>query len=111
MLFTDGAPTNSQEEIEALDNQIQQMSDAKKFVFIPFGVGNADMQMLAKLASQTADERLKNKAVAYKMKDITKFSEVFAFVSASIGAAIGQGGNVTAQLDTNTAQAISFPLN
>lgn len=111
VLFTDGAPTNSQEEIEALDNQIQQMSDAKKFVFIPFGVGNADMQMLAKLAIQTADERLKNKAVAYKMKDITKFSEVFAFVSASIGAAIGQGGNVTAQLDTNTAQAISFPLN
>jgi len=110
VLFTDGAPTNTTEEIEALDAQIQQMSDAKKFVFIPFGVGNADMQLLAKLAAQTADERLKNKAVAYKMTDATKFAEVFAFVSSSIGAAIGQGGAATAQLDSNTAQAVTFSL-
>jgi uncharacterized protein YegL len=110
VLFTDGAPTNTQDEIETLDNQIQQMSDAKKFVFLPFGVGNADMQLLAKLAAQSADERLKNKAVAWKMKDVTKFADVFAFVSASIGAAIGQGGTATAQLDSNTAQAITFSL-
>jgi uncharacterized protein YegL len=111
VLFTDGAPTNSSEEIEALDAQIQQMSDAKKFVFIPFGVGNADMQLLAKLAAQTADERLKNKAVAYIMKDETKFAEVFAFVSSSISTAIGQGGAATAQLDPNTAQAVIFSLD
>ncbi len=110
VLFTDGAPTNSPEEIEALDQQIQQMSDNKKFVFIPFGVGQADMQLLAKLATQTADERLKNKAVAYKMTDVTKFADVFAFVSASIGAAIGQGGSATAQLDSNVAQAVTFSL-
>jgi len=110
VLFTDGAPTNTQDEIETLDAQIQQMSDAKKFVFFPFGVGNADMQLLAKLAAQSADERLKNKAVAYKMKDVKKFADVFAFVSASIGAAIGQGGAATAQLDPNTAQAVTFSL-
>ena len=110
VLFTDGAPTNNQDEIEALDGQIQQMSDAKRFVFLPFGVGNADMQLLAKLAAQSADERLKNIAKAYKMKDVTKFAEVFAFVSASIGLAIGQGGAATAQMDPNTAQAVTFSL-
>jgi uncharacterized protein YegL len=111
VLFTDGIPTNSEDELEELDLKIQQMSDNKKFVFLPFGVGDADMQLLAKLAAQTADERLKNTATAYKMKDVTKFGDVFAFVSASIGAAIGQGGSETAQLDQNTAQAITFSLS
>ena len=81
VLFTDGAPTNTPEEIDQLDNDIQQMSDAKKFVFIPFGVEGADLQLLAKLAAQTADERLSNKAKAWQMKDVTKFAEIFAFVS------------------------------
>ena len=103
VLFTDGAPTNSQDEIEALDSQIQQMADAKKFIFLPFGVGNANMELLAKLAAQSADERLKSKAVAYKMTDATKFADVFAFVSASIGAAIGQGGTATTNLDPTIA--------
>jgi uncharacterized protein YegL len=110
VLFTDGEPTNSDDEIETLDAQIQQMSDNKKFIFLPFGVGEADMQLLAKLAAQSADERLKNKAIAYKMTDATKFKEVFEFVSASIGDAIVHGGTATAQLDPNVAQAVTFDL-
>jgi uncharacterized protein YegL len=112
VLFTDGAPTNSAEEIEAIDLKIQTMSDNKKFVFLPFGVEGADMQLLAKLAAQTADERLQNKAKAYKMKDVTKFSEVFAFVSASISGAMQQTtGATVAQLPSDVAQAVSFDLS
>jgi len=110
VLFTDGAPTNSQDEIEALDSQIQQMSDQKKFVFLPFGVGNADMQLLSKLAAGSEHPQLKGKAIAYKMTDATKFAEVFAFVSQSIGGAIGQGTTAATSLSPNVAQAIVFPL-
>jgi uncharacterized protein YegL len=111
VLFTDGAPTNTAEEIETLDQQIQARSDEKRFVFLPFGVEGADMQLLAKLAAQTADERLKNKARAWQMKDLTKFAEVFEFVSASISSAINQGGTQAAQLDPNVAQAVTFDLS
>jgi uncharacterized protein YegL len=112
VLFTDGAPTNTADEIEALDQKIQTMSDNKKFVFLPFGVEGADMQMLAKLAAQTADERLQNKAKAFLMKDVTKFSEVFAFVSASISGAMQQtAGAQVAQLPSDVAQAVTFDLS
>jgi uncharacterized protein YegL len=110
VLFTDGAPTNTPEEIEALDLKIQQMADNKKFVFIPFGVEGADMQLLAKLAVQSADERLKNQAKAWQMKDLTKFGEVFAFVSSSISEAINKGGAQTATISNDVAQAVTFDL-
>jgi uncharacterized protein YegL len=112
VLFTDGAPTNTYEEIDELDRRIQAMSDSKKFVFMPFGVEGADFELLAKLAAQTPDQRLKKIAVSYKLMDVKKFSEIFAFVSASIGAAIGQGGaSTTVQLDPTLAQAITFDLD
>lgn len=62
VLITDGAPTNTAEEIDALDALIQSKSDEKRFVFLPFGTDGADMQLLAKLNAQSADERLKQKA-------------------------------------------------
>jgi len=111
VLITDGAPTNTPDEIEALDVQIQQLSDNKKFVFIPFGVDGADMQLLAKLAVQSADERLKNQAKAWQIKDVTKFADVFAFVSSSISGAINQGGGAAAQMPTDVAQAVTFDLS
>ena len=111
VLFTDGDPTNTPEEIEQLDQTIQQMSDEKRFVFLPFGVGGADMQLLSKLAAQTEDQRLKGKAVAYQMTNETKFSGVFEFVSASISSAINQGGTQTAQLSPDVAQAVTFDLS
>jgi uncharacterized protein YegL len=111
VLFTDGAPTNTPEEIEHLDQTIQQMSDEKRFIFLPFGVGGADMQLLSKLAAQTKDQRLEGKAVAYQMKDETRFSGVFEFVSASISSAINQGGTQTAQLSSDVAQAVTFDLS
>jgi len=56
------------------------------------------------------DERLKNQAKAWKLKDVTKFAEVFAFVSSSISGAINQGGSQTAQLSSDVAQSVTFDL-
>jgi len=110
VLFTDGAPTNSQDELQTLDDKIQLLSEQKRFVFMPIGVGNsADLSLLAKLAAECEDPRLKGKAVAYKMADVSKFADVFAFVSGSIGAAITNGAGVTATVDPNTLTAVPFP--
>lgn len=104
VLFSDGTPTNDDGEINALDEKIQKMSEDKKFLFMPFGVGDgADMDVLAKLAAQTDDQRLKEKAIAYKLKDETKFADIFAFVSASASAAIGGSGTAKVTLDPNIA--------
>lgn len=105
VLFSDGSPTNTDQEIENLDQKIQSMSDDKKFIFMPFGVGDgADMQTLAKLAAQTEDQRLKEKAVAFKLKDSTKFAQVFAFVSASASAAMAGDGAAKVTLDPDVAE-------
>jgi uncharacterized protein YegL len=111
VLFTDGAPTNTPEEIEQLDQTIQQLSDEKRFIFLPFGVDGADMQLLAKLAAQTADERLKNIGTAFAMKDVSKFAEVFQFVSASISGIMEKGGTQAVQLPTSVATPITFDLS
>jgi len=111
VLFTDGAPTNTPEEIEELDQNIQKLSDEKRFIFLPFGVDGADMQLLAKLAAQTADERLKNTGTAFAMKDVTKFTEVFQFVSASISGIMEKGGTQAVQLPTSVATPITFDLS
>lgn len=111
VLITDGAPTNTSDEIDALDAQIQSKSDEKRFVFLPFGTDGADMQLLAKLAAQTADERLKGKGTSYLIKDVSKFGEIFAFVSASVGAAMNQGGTASASLNPDVAQPMTFDLS
>ena len=106
VLFSDGSPTNADSQIEDLDQKIQKMSDDKKFMFMPFGVGDAaDMDTLGKLAAQTADQRLKEKAIAFKLKDEQKFAQVFAFVSASASAAMSGGGGATVSLDPDVAEA------
>ena len=113
VLFSDVAPSNTPEEIEQLDQTIQKLSDEKRFIFLPFGVDGADMQLLAKLAAQTTDERLKNKADVHIMKDTSKFADVFKFVSASISEVIVNGGEVTTQLQlpSSVGTTVAFPLN
>lgn len=110
VLFTDGSPTNSEQEINELDESLQKLSDNKKFVFIPFGVEGADMALLAKIAVQSSDERLKNQARAWKLTDISKFSEMFTFVSSSISSAMSQGTTQTATMPTDVAQSVTFDL-
>ena len=110
VLFTYGAPTNSQDELQTLDDKIQLLSEQKRFVFMPIGVGiSADLSLLVKLAAECKDPRLKGKAVAYKMADLTKFADVFAFIfSGWICAGIGTG--VYATVDPNILTAVTFPI-
>jgi uncharacterized protein YegL len=111
VLITDGAPTNTEDEINALDAEIQSKSDNKKFLFMPFGTVGADTNLLAKLAAQTADERLKRVGKAYLIKDVSQFSKVFEFVSASVGAAMNQGGTADVILSPEVAQQVTVPID
>jgi uncharacterized protein YegL len=112
VLITDGAPTNTEDEINALDAQIQSKADEKRFLFMPYGTIGADFELLAKLAVQTADERLKNIGTSYLIKDVSNFSEIFKFVSASVGAAMNQGGSAdVAPLSPDVAQPITIDLS
>ncbi len=111
VLITDGAPTNTTEEIEALDVLIQSKSDEKRFIFLPFGTEGADMQLLAKINAQTADQRLKKEGTSFLMKDFTKCVEVFQFVSASIASAMNPSSPVEVTLPQNVAQKVTFDLS
>ena len=113
VLFTDGAPTNTPEEIEELDQNIQKLSDEKRFIFIPFcvGIDEESQKMLARLTAQTDDTRLKNTGTVYMLKDVSKFTEVFQFVSASISGIMEKGGTQTVQLPTSVATSITFDLS
>ena len=114
VLITDGAPTNTSDEIDALDAQIQSKSDEKRFVFLPFattGVDDTGMKRLAKLTAESADERLKNRGTVYLIKDVSKFGEIFQFVSASVGVAMNQGGTASASLPINVAEPVTIDLS
>ena len=103
------------EEIEQLDQTIQNQTDEKRFIFYPFAVGidEEGLKVLAKLAAQTNDERLKNTGTVHIMKDTSKFADVFKFVSASISEAIVNGGELTTQLQlpSSVGTTVPFPLN
>ena len=111
VLITDGAPTNTAEEIEALDVLIQSKSDEKRFIFLPFGTVDADMELLAKINAQTADERLKRIGKSYFIKDVDKFASLFNFVSSSISSAISQGGSGTFDVPKDIATSITVDLS
>jgi uncharacterized protein YegL len=108
VLITDGAPTNTTEEIEALDVLIQSKSDEKRFIFLPFGTEDADLQLLAKINAQTADQRLKREGMSYLMKNMKKCVEVFQFVSASIATAMSSSTPTPFIVPSNVAQSKQF---
>ena len=78
---------------------------------MPFGTGGADTNLLAKLAAQTTDERLKRIGKAYLIKDVSQFSKVFEFVSASVGAAMNQGGTADVTMSPDVAQQVTVPID
>jgi uncharacterized protein YegL/serine/threonine protein kinase len=79
ILITEGKHCNTPDEIYSLDSVIQQMVDSKEFVFLPFGVRNADMHLLAKLAAHSTDERMTNRGLAYHLNDIRSFTDIFVY--------------------------------
>ena len=74
VLMTDGEPSSNQ-DISALAQQIKADTAAKKYVFMPIGVDNANMEVLQRLEGQMPAKKLKG----------TNFNSFFKWLSASMG--------------------------
>lgn len=78
ILMTDGEPDNDQ-DIDGLASQIKQDTNAKRYMFLPIGVGNdANMEVLTKIQGTIPPMKLKG----------TKFSSFFKWLSASMGTVV-----------------------
>jgi uncharacterized protein YegL len=107
-LITDGHPTNTEEDIEILDEDIQDSFDDKGIFLLPFGVGDhADYKTLLKIAHTVGEKD----PVVYKMTDFDKFGELFQFLSASAGAAVDGGGKASPILSPDVAVPITIDMD
>ncbi|MCM1176206.1 MAG: VWA domain-containing protein [Bacteroides sp.] len=77
ILITDGEPDAGQ-DVSALANRIKKDTSEKKYVFLPIGVDNANMQVLQNIQGQIPAMKLKG----------TKFSSFFKWLSASMGTVV-----------------------
>lgn len=73
ILMTDGEP-NKDQDIASLASQIKSDCEAKKYMFLPIGVDNANMEVLTKIQGTIPAMKLKG----------TKFSSFFKWLSASM---------------------------
>lgn len=78
ILMTDGEP-NANQNIVGLSQQIKADTAAKKYVFLPIGVDNANMSVLQQLSD--------GKNPAMKLKG-TNFGSFFKWLSASMGTVV-----------------------
>ena len=74
ILITDGEPNEGQ-DVSALASKIKKDTSEKKYVFLPIGVDNANMQVLQSIQGQIPAMKLKG----------TKFGSFFKWLSASMG--------------------------
>lgn len=77
ILITDGEPNEGQ-DISALAKKIKKDTSEKRYVFLPIGVDNANMQVLQSIQGQFSAMKLKG----------TKFSSFFKWLSASMGTVV-----------------------
>ncbi len=90
ILITDGYPDSGQ-DVNGLQKEIESASNGKKFVFLPIGVGGADMGILNKISGSINDKKIP----AMKIQGL-KFFEFFEWVSASMSTVAGskEGDNI-----------------
>ncbi|GGG37391.1 hypothetical protein GCM10011344_42760 [Dokdonia pacifica] len=90
ILVTDGFPDFDQ-DVDSLQLEIEQASNEKKFVFLPIGVGGADMSILNKISGSINEKKIP----AMKIQGL-KFFEFFEWVSASMSsiASSKEGDNI-----------------
>ena len=77
ILITDGEPNEGQ-DVSALAGKIKKDTLEKKYVFLPIGVDNANMQVLQSIQGQIPAMKLKG----------TKFGSFFKWLSASMGTVV-----------------------
>lgn len=77
ILITDGEPDEGQ-DVSALASRIKKDTSEKKYVFLPIGVDNANMQVLQNIQGQIPAMKLKG----------TKFGSFFKWLSASMGTVV-----------------------
>ena len=74
ILITDGEP-NEGMDVSALASKIKKDTSEKKYVFLPIGVDNANMQVLQSIQGQIPAMKLKG----------ANFGSFFKWLSASMG--------------------------
>jgi uncharacterized protein YegL len=113
ILMTDGASSNSEEELVALRTTLQKGVDCKQYVFTSVAVGDAaDVAGLARMSPSTTDKRLKRHVTVIKLKDTSSFHGFFSFLSSSIAAAAAdRTGVAEGVLNPEVGQIHTFTLN
>lgn len=86
MLISDGAP-DSRDDLAQLAEKIKQETNSKKYVFLNFGVGEADMSLLQSLNGYVKGEQLQ----ALKLINTMKFSDLFKWLSDSAKGSLSSG--------------------
>jgi uncharacterized protein YegL len=112
-VMSDGASSNSSEELDALKSVLQTGLDSKAFSYVPVAVGDAaDAAGLAKMSPTSTDERLRKLVRVVKLRDTKAFAQFFVFLSASVGAAAAERtGFAEAQLSPEVGSTLTFQLN
>ena len=104
ILITDGAP-DSDQDVAGLASEIEKATKAKKFMFIPIGVQNADMAVLNTIAGYS--EGLKVSPVMLKG---TKFKDFFEWLSISMGAIVNTPNGADVKLESPSGWG-TFPTS
>lgn len=96
ILLTDGAP-DSDQDVAGLKAEVEQLTKAQKFMFLPIGVAGADMAVLNQIAGYKKVNGNFMKQPALGLAG-TKFVDFFEWLSASMSAiaSAGEGAPITA---------------
>lgn len=93
ILISDGAP-DSDQDVDSLAARIKIDCNNKKYVFMPIGVRNADMNVLNKLCAPPIDKPL--------LLDGLRFKAFFDWLSASLSKVLNSKENQKIDFDTPT---------
>ena len=99
ILMTDGEP-NANQNIAGLSQQIKADTAAKKYVFLPIGVDNANMSVLQQLSGQIPAMKLKG----------TNFGSFFKWLSASMGTVVNNEEGQKVDLSTGAGWMDAFVI-
>lgn len=103
ILMSDGAP-NSRSGLSEIADRIKHDTINKKYVFVSWGVGEADMSLMQSLNGYVKGEQIQ----ALKLVDISKFSDFFEWLSASAKPSLSSGVDEVVLAAVNSNWAAGF---